>query len=43
MVIKKEEAVYEGTSEGTESSVKTRRRGGHKEQKHSPKRSGGIM
>ncbi len=43
MVIKKAEVVYEGTLEGTDTNVKTRKRGGHKEQKHLPKRSIGIM
>jgi hypothetical protein len=37
----KADAIYEGTLEGTETNVKTRKRGGHK--KHSPKRSRGIM
>jgi hypothetical protein len=43
MVIKKAEAVYEGTLEGTETNVKTRIRAGHKEQSCSPKRRRGIM
>ncbi len=42
-VTKKAEAVYEGTPEGTETNAKTRRRGGHEEQKYSPKRSRGSM
>jgi hypothetical protein len=41
MVIKKAEAIYERTLEGTETNVKTRKRAGHKEQKYSPKRSRG--